>query len=845
MSTVIGRYVFCEMPAHAAHEAHHAWVSNISQRLAIDAAPASCGTLCNAYGDMYLEDRCWNARAVCAIKLEGATSRATLVVGQQRPEVTGTPLHSGHYLTVLGPAAALGVGARSGFGDRLRERLGLPVVNLGRGAAGPNDYLNAWPSISSLLASSRANIVVLMAGRSSGNSAFPAMGGASGTVSMARDAGVKRLLARNDPSWRQLVNESLASALGEYAALAARIRSEAGKGGRTAPPFLLLWFSACDMHRGCNDIMTFPQYFTDPSVVRHIATYAGAQLIDGSHGRVEPAAPLRLDQCRECLPILNKPSRAGTVCLMDDARRETNYNGFAPQDRTEIAAGNRGAGGGTLISRRHAERAATLGCTQHCASVMPTYYPHDAAHEVAAAALVLALQQQADPSAIELPQPEGYSAPPLNVESLSSPTARPIDLPRIDPSRKLFFNHIHKSAGSSFTRFLRSRLPASVWCADLMESNLVRSSSIEALRQWWLAASPNCTLVSLEQPNLGDLLHIAADWLQLAARSSGAAATEGSPQIVSFFRDPVERCLSSWRYEHALCHGRHRMEPIHRDYCNIFLSTYGDGRERHAILAYLRRECSDALVGSLASSGVDAAGILGVSKQDEEKAPYSAIASGAALQNAGHNCWAACSQTQGACPSFCGSGGACCARGFADAPWQCGGTPLQRTSSIGCDGFHCCVLAAPPSTPSPPLHFFGIAEAYDASICLFWYQTGRFQAADWTQSMCTCDQRAALRRELMSLDDPRTKSVRNTHRDRQASFGDDAGVNFSTSDLSVDREEIERMNPGDTSFYRAALREFARRVAIVEDRVGHRFLHCSLDSQKDTRPRQRAGKMWA
>ena len=46
----------------------------------------------------------------------------------------------------------------------------------------------------------------------------------------------------------RLVNESLATARGEYADLASKIRAHAFRLGRaSAPPLLLLWFSECEM----------------------------------------------------------------------------------------------------------------------------------------------------------------------------------------------------------------------------------------------------------------------------------------------------------------------------------------------------------------------------------------------------------------------------------------------------------------------------------------------------------------------------------------------------------------------------------------------------------------------
>ena len=164
---VVGRYVGCSTPTEAAHAAHEAWRVNFTNTFVVGSASGKCGTFCQAHGDLYLEDRCWNTRSLCAIatmmdaKANNVVS--TVVVGQRTAEPHNLLLHSGHYLTVLGPAAALGVGARHGFADRLRERMGVPVVNLGRGAAGPSDYISAWTSLAPLLSQSRANIVVVMA----------------------------------------------------------------------------------------------------------------------------------------------------------------------------------------------------------------------------------------------------------------------------------------------------------------------------------------------------------------------------------------------------------------------------------------------------------------------------------------------------------------------------------------------------------------------------------------------------------------------------------------------------------------------------------------------------------
>lgn len=44
--------------------------------------------------------------------------------------------------------------------------------------------------------------------------------------------------------------------------------------------------------------------------------------------------------------------------------------------------------------------------------------------------------------------------------------------------------------------------------------------------------------------------------------------------------------------------------------------------------------------------------------------------------------------------------------------------------------------------------------------------------------------------------------------------------------LNISRADLEQLGPADVAFYSAAWREFERRVRVVEERVGRRFLHC-------------------
>jgi hypothetical protein len=261
---LVGRYSHCSTPNTPSHSELYFWQQSLTRTLRLHGSngtvhgAASCGTFCEVGGDLYLEDRCWNGRALCGVDL----GERTLVVSQQRAEEpAGTELHAGKYIAVVGPAAAFGVGALSSFADRLREQLSEPVVNLGRGAAGPRDFLNAWPSLAPLLSHARAVVIVLMAGRSSANSMFPYMEGKpSGDASMARDMGMRKLVANGDPRVPRLMNESLQTALKEYSQLANHIRHRAALDGRAPPTLLLLWLSECALSRGCTSISEFPQF---------------------------------------------------------------------------------------------------------------------------------------------------------------------------------------------------------------------------------------------------------------------------------------------------------------------------------------------------------------------------------------------------------------------------------------------------------------------------------------------------------------------------------------------------------------------------------------------------------
>ena len=166
---VAARYVACGSYADASDDAMRRFRASFTQRhLPSD----GCGkSFCRLDESLYFYDRCWNPRATCAIAVETGGS---VVVAQQHA-TEPAPLHAGEYLSVIGPAAAFGVAAEVSFADSLRYQLKMPVINLGRGGAGPNLYLSEGSEgerVSAVLAQSRAVIILVMAGRSSANSLY-------------------------------------------------------------------------------------------------------------------------------------------------------------------------------------------------------------------------------------------------------------------------------------------------------------------------------------------------------------------------------------------------------------------------------------------------------------------------------------------------------------------------------------------------------------------------------------------------------------------------------------------------------------------------------------------------
>jgi hypothetical protein len=85
-------------------------------------------------------------------------------------------LDPGSYFVTLGAAQTFGRFCSSPFPSLLGERIGLPVLNLSRGGAGPSFFSSAGPVLDRYLEGARFVVLQIMSARSEGNSMFASDG---------------------------------------------------------------------------------------------------------------------------------------------------------------------------------------------------------------------------------------------------------------------------------------------------------------------------------------------------------------------------------------------------------------------------------------------------------------------------------------------------------------------------------------------------------------------------------------------------------------------------------------------------------------------------------------------
>jgi hypothetical protein len=112
------------------------------------------------------------------------------------------------------------------------------------------------------------------------------------------------------------------------------------------------------------------------------------------------------------------------------------------------------------------------------------------------------------------------------------------------------------------------------------------------------------------------------------------------------------------------------------------------------------------------------------------------------------------------------------------------------------------------------LHFFGLTEYFDESVCLFLYQAGRFR-----RDLCTCAAADAAVSGPLAIGQEVPPPDSNEAA-LQRWYG--AGV----PPLRLSDAQLRRRSPRDLSLYATLLRAFRERVRALEQRVNASVWQC-------------------
>jgi hypothetical protein len=163
------------------------------------------------------------------------TTQRPLWVRGPRPE----RLEPGEYFVCLGAAQTFGRFCERPFPTILQDRLGLPVLNISHGGAGPAFFCNNNERLIKYLNDARFVVVQVMSGRSDSNSLFESEGvgyfrrRSDGQFIRADQAFSELLQTRSRAVVMQIVEETRQSWLSSYRQLLEKIRSRK----------ILFWFA--------------------------------------------------------------------------------------------------------------------------------------------------------------------------------------------------------------------------------------------------------------------------------------------------------------------------------------------------------------------------------------------------------------------------------------------------------------------------------------------------------------------------------------------------------------------------------------------------------------------------
>jgi len=340
---------------------------------------AANNTIFGKTTNLYINDRCFVPRRVC--KLHLSQSSATLLLPREGP--ANIDLYPQLYDVVIGAAQVMGVVARTSFASLLEQAGSAPVVNLGKGAAGPHVYTDPdnWPVLAPLFTNARAVIICVMSGRSSPNSMTGPFNGQSFGAEQIRNFDEVLSLSRQPSEAarrrsERLQRESLASAQAAYVDLVRRIRAVASS---RAPRIILAWFSSCPLS-GCAELWEYPQYFMRPpgvneshNVLWPLGQALGAEVVDLSSRNLPPSPPIAIDQCSSCVVGAVVGAGAGAVVGAGAGAVVGAGAGGGASGGAGEGGGRGVAGGGRVCSspecRQDALKAGRT-CGVHCSAVI-------------------------------------------------------------------------------------------------------------------------------------------------------------------------------------------------------------------------------------------------------------------------------------------------------------------------------------------------------------------------------------------------------------------------------------------------------------------------------------------
>jgi hypothetical protein len=163
------------------------------------------------------------------------TRNTPLVIRGPRPP----SLRKGEYFVCLGAAQTFGRFCAKPFPTLLEQRLGLPVLNISHGGAGPCFFTQSNERLLGYLNNARFVVVQVMSGRSEGNSLFECRGVGHYTrrsdgVQIGCDQAFAELLqTESEATVKRLVAETRDNWLASYRQILSNVTA----------PVILFWFS--------------------------------------------------------------------------------------------------------------------------------------------------------------------------------------------------------------------------------------------------------------------------------------------------------------------------------------------------------------------------------------------------------------------------------------------------------------------------------------------------------------------------------------------------------------------------------------------------------------------------